>query len=184
MKKNNLFRASLLCMMLMACVATKAQTTEESNSLQLEETSIGYWGFDGFSNYGASWNRYGLRKAWGSELNIRSDFKQYSNYSVDIGVNYIHPIWGKDNQGLYAIGAVGPSLRAQRYPKPKYHASTGKTTIETKSKMFIDLFGSIRLMYKYNKFRISAGAFLWSAEFKFDSDYTNMGYGISVGYDI
>lgn len=184
MKKNNLYRVSLLCMMLMACAATKAQTAEEENSINFEETSIVYYGFDGYSNYGASWNRYGLRNSWGSELNIRSDFKHYSNYNVDLGVNYIHPISVKENNGLYIIGALGPSLRTQRYPDVKTNKNTGKTTIETGVKMYIDIFANARLMYKHNKFRVSAGGFLWSAECNFSSDYTKFGWYASIGYDL
>lgn len=184
MKKINLFRSFMLCMMIIICATTKAQSTVENNNLNFEETSIGYWGFDGMSNYGASWNRYGLRNSYGSELNIRSDFKRYSNYSVDVGINRILPFSTKDTNKLFVVGAIGPSLRWQKIPDVKFNATTGKTTENTKSKLFLDFFVSARVMYVPGKFRLSAGLFLWDAQFKFDSDFMNLGIAASIGYDL
>lgn len=182
---NHLFRASvMLCMMLAVCATTKAQSAVEDNNISFEETSIGYWGFDGMSNYGASWNHYGLRSWYGLDLNLRAGFKRYSNNSLDIGINRIFPFSAKDNNKLFFVGAVGPSFRWQEMPDVKYNTTTGKVTTSKKSKLYLDFFVSARVMYVPGKFRLSAGLFLWDAQFKFDSDYMNLGLTASIGYDL
>ena len=197
MRKKNIFRSILLCMILLVCATTKAQIIMEettsvqpeknkSRNLRVNETSMGFWVFgNDATNFGASWNRYGMTpQGIGIEFNVRSSFKKYGNSNADLGVNYLYPLWEKDNNRLFLIGALGPSVRGQKVPYFTYNAATGYMTELMDFKVFLDLFANARVMVAFNKFRVSAGVFLWSAQFKFNKDFTNIGFSASLGYDI
>ena len=145
------------------------------------EVSLGYWAFDGLSNYGASLNRPKLWDKWGMDMNIRSSFDKYSNYSADLGFSYTYDVWKYDNTSFFLTGSAGPSIRSQKYADVKYDINTGKISNNIKSKFFVDLFLNARASFKMKRVIISIGYFLWDAEFNLNSDYMNSGVVLSAG---
>lgn len=186
--------ATMLCMMIV-CTATQAQVYDENYNIIPDTTffkyDIGYWGFDGIDNIGFAasvYNKFGKKKSFGMDMNVRWGFKTYTNYNYDIGINYIW--WGgrntkagKTTHGLYGIIAAGPSLRLQDVPEVKVNEKTGKVSTKKTTDLFIDAFVNVRMMYIYKKFNVSLGTYLWIPEWKFNNDYMQLGWNASVGWD-
>ena len=154
---------------------------QNSNSNDDEEETLGvvnfvYYGFDGFQNYGLS--DYFLNpNSIGFEFNIRMNFEDYGNYNFDLGPNYSFKLWGQDNKNLLLTAAVGPSFRMQDVPE---YNSKGK--VEKKTKYKFDLFANARLAFNVGHITLSAGYFLWGAEFKFEKGYKSDGFNVALGY--
>ena len=150
-----------------------------------EEETLGifnlvYYGFDGFQNYGIS--DYWLNpNSIGFEFNIRMNFKKYGNYNIDLGPNYSFKLWGQDNKKLFLTAAVGPSFRVQDVPEISYD-SNGRMKEKSKRKCKFDLFANARLAFNVGHFTLSAGYFLWGAEFKFEKGYKSDGFNVALGY--
>lgn len=174
------------------CIASNAQTVVSNNygspitganeqSMDDDDETLSifnlvYYGFDGGSNYGFS--DYWINpNNIGFEFNIRMNFEKYGNYNVDLGPNYSFKIWGQDNKKLLLTAAVGPSFRMQDVPEIN---DNGK--IEDKTKYKFDLFANARLTFNVNHINISAGYFLWGAEFKLSKGYRADGFNIALGY--
>ena len=150
-----------------------------------EEESLGiinlvYYGFDGFENYGIS-DYFINPNSIGFEFNIRANFEKYGNYNFDLGPNYSFKLWGKDNMKLFLTASVGPSFRMQDIPEFSY-TSNGNLKEERSTKYKFDLYANARLAFNAGHFNISAGFFLWAAEFKFDKEYKADGFNIALGY--
>ena len=188
--------ATMLCMMMMVCTATQAQVYDETNNVITPDTtfshgSVGYWGFDGIDNVGfaaSAYNKFGKNKSFGMDMNIRWGFKTYTNYNYDIGINYIllggrNTKAGKTTTGFYIVTAAGPSLRLQDVPEVKINEKTGKVSTKKTTDLFIDAFVNLRLLFIYKKFDVSLGSYLWIPEWKFNNDYMQLGWNVSIGYD-
>ena len=147
---------------------------DEEESLTV--INLVYYGFDGASNYGLS-DYFINPNNIGFEFNIRMNFKQYGNYNVDLGPNYSFKLWGQDNKRLFLTAAIGPSFRVQNVPKL---SSSGSIEEETQYKF--DLFANIRLSFNINNITISAGYFLWGAEFKLSDGYAANGFNVALGF--
>ena len=158
---------------------------QNATSTDDEEETLGifnlvYYSFDGFQNYGISdyWlNPNGI----GFEFNIRMNFEKYGNYNFDLGPNYSFKLWGQDNKKLLLTAAIGPSFRMQSVPDISYDKK-GKMKEETKTEYKFDLYANARLAFNIGHVTLSAGYFLWGAEFKFEEGYKSDGFNIGLGY--
>ena len=142
-----------------------------------------YYGFDGFCNYGVS--DYFLKpNGVSGEFNLRTQFKQYSNYNVDLGINYSFLLWEQDKATLLLTLAAGPSFRMQNVSQIEYNERTGKTTEESKEKFYIDGFVNPRLTLQVGKVILSAGYFYWAPQFKFSKDDgATGGFNVGIAYN-
>ena len=155
-------------------------TNNDDEEEMLGVINLVYYGFDGFQNYGLS--DYFLNpNSIGYEFNIRMNFEKYGNYNVDLGPNYTFKLWGQDNKKLLLTAAVGPSFRMQNVPEISYD-SKGRMKEESKTKYKFDLFANARLAFNVGHFTLSAGYFLWGAEFKFEKGYKSDGFNVALGY--
>lgn len=150
-----------------------------------EEESLGvfnlvYYGFDGFKNYGIS-DYFINPNGIGFDFNIRMNFEKYGNYNVDLGPNYSFKLWGKDKMKLFLSASVGPSFRIQNVPEISYD-SRGNIKEESSTKYKFDMFANARLTFNAGHITLSAGYFLWAAEFKFEDGYKADGFNVALGY--
>lgn len=156
-----------------------SSTSSDDEEETLVIFNLVYYGFDGFQNYGIS--DYWLNpNSIGGEFNIRMNFKKYGNYNFDIGPNYSFKLWGQDNKKLLLTASVGPSLRLQDVPEIKLD-SKGRVKEESKSQFKFDLYANARLAFNVGHFTLSAGYFLWGAEFKFEKGYKSDGFNVALG---
>lgn len=150
-----------------------------------EEETLGivnlvYYGFDGFKNYGLS--DYFLNpNGFGVDFNIRMNFEKYGNYNVDLGPNYTFKLWSSDNMKLLLTASVGPSFRMQDVPEFSYD-NRGNVKEESSTKYKFDMYANARLALNVSRFTVSAGYFLWAAEFKFSEGYKSDGFNVALGY--
>ena len=166
-------------------------TSESSATVEVKkdnkEETIGafnlvYYGFDGLSNYGVS--DYWLKpNGFAGEFGFRIDFKDFYNYSFDIGPNYTFKVWGKDKNKVLLTAAVGPSFCGRDVAKIKYD-SQGNPKVETETKFKFDMFANVRLSFKVSRVLLSAGYFMWAPEFKMGGKYRADGFNVAIGYDL
>ncbi|MCR4810303.1 MAG: hypothetical protein K5896_10675 [Prevotella sp.] len=154
------------------------------NDIDDDETmgvfNLVYYDFDGGENYGIS--DYFLNpNAMGFEFNIRLNFEKYGNYNVDLGPNYSIKLWGQDDKKLLLTAAAGPSFRMQDVPKYS-QGKNGNLKEESETKYKFDLFANARLSFKAGHFMLSAGYFIWGAEFKLSKGYKADGFNFALGY--
>lgn len=150
-----------------------------------EDETIGainfvYYGFDGFQNYGLSdyiLNPNGI----GFDFNLRANFEKYGNYNVEIGPNYSFKLWEQDGKKLLLTAAVGPSFRIQDVVELSYDKK-GNVKEDSETKYKFDLFANARLAFNTGKFVLSAGYFIWGAEFKLSDGYKADGFNVALGY--
>ena len=150
-----------------------------------EDETIGgvnlvYYGFDGFQNYGISLyslNPNGLGFEWG----IRANFEKYGNYNTDLGLNYSFKLWEQDGKKLLLTAAIGPSIRMQSVPEYSYD-NRGNMRESSETKYKFDLFANARLTFNTGRLLLSAGYFIWGAEFKLSDGYKADGFNVALGY--
>lgn len=153
---------------------------DDDDDEALGVVNLVYYGFDGFSNYGLSDYMINPNKV-GFDLNLRANFEKYGNYNVDFGPNYSFKIWGQDGKRLFLTAAVGPSFRMQDVAEISVD-NKGKMHEDSKTQYKFDLFANARLTFNANRFTISAGYFIWGAEFKLSEGNKADGFNIALGY--
>ena len=141
-----------------------------------------YYGFDGFQNYGIS-NYYLNPNNIGYEINLRMNLESYGNGNIELGPNCSFKLWGQANMKLLLTAAVGPSFRIQNVPEISYD-SKGWKKEESKTVYKLDLFANARLSFVMGHLSLSAGYFLWGAEFKFSEGYKSQGFNAAIGWGI
>ena len=173
-------------------LATPVQSKENATSTSkssLEETvnsfNIVYYSFDGLKNYGIS--DYFLRlNNLSGEFNIRGNyFEKYSNNNFDIGLNYSFLLLEQESMRLFLTLSIGPSIRNQYVPDPKYNEKTGKIIEGSKEKWYIDAYSNPRLIFQYKKVLLSLGVFFWAPDLKLDKDKGfQTGANFAIGFDL
>ena len=147
---------------------------QEDDDLEFGIVGLGYYSFDGFDNWGATFGRINPN-GFGGEMSIRMNFEDHGNYNADLGVNYSFQLLNSENAKVFITLAAGPSLRTQ--DQYDYEENSWET-----SKFFFDAYVNARLAARFNKIYISGGYFLWAPKFKFGGDYKADGFNISVAY--
>lgn len=172
-------------------LATPVQSKENATSTSkssLEETvnsfNIVYYSFDGLKNYGLSGCLLRANNL-SYEFNSRGSFEKYSNTNVDLGLNYSFLLLEQESMRLFFTLSIGPSIRMQSVPDPKYIEKTGKVIEGSKEKWYIDAYSNPRLIFQYKKVLLSLGVFFWAPDLKLDKDKGfQTGANFAIGFDL
>lgn len=158
---------------------TQENKSDENNGKEtFSYVGFGFESFNGFNNYGLAMH-FLTPNGFGMDYNLRASFKDHGNYNVDVGVNYSFQIWGQEDTNLLLSLALGPSFRLQDELK----GFDDHGNAEYKEKFFVDLYINPRVTFRYKRFAISAGYFLWAEKFKFSKGYRANGFSATLGYD-
>lgn len=160
--------------------AEDQNTSKEAEEESIVSMNLVYYGFDDYSNYGLS-DYFINPNGVGMDLNIRMNFKEYGNYSFELGPNYSFKLWGQNKTKLFLTAAVGPSVRMADALKITTD-SKGKVHKESVTKVKFDMFANVRLTFNAGRLVLSAGYFMWSPEFKFGEKSRMDGFNVALGY--
>ncbi|MDO5482971.1 MAG: LysM domain-containing protein [Bacteroidaceae bacterium] len=147
-------------------------------------TSIGYWNYDDFENWGLAFgiinpDGWGFDFTGGRACLKRLEKGGSGNYNIEILPNYTFGLLKKNKTCLGFTVSAGPSVRKQ-------DVWTGEVTaggnMKTKVKWYIDGYAQIALNAKVGPVFLSAGYNLWFPQFKTSSKKRAEGFVIKAGF--
>jgi|GEM_PF-1212976 len=159
---------------------------EESGDVSYAFASLGYWDYDDFINYGASYSIINPN-ALGFGFNIRTNFESVQdggpgNMSYDLMLNYTFNLAGNDKTRLDLTMSAGPSFRMQTVIKDVKDLGRGNYSYDTGEKFYVDGYAQFALNAKLGRLLLSAGYNFWLSQFKTSSDDRVDGFVLRAGF--
>jgi len=155
-----------------------SDTTEEKEKLpkDLKTSGLMLWvfddGYDAVENYGYFTEAL-TYNGFGAEFAIRTRFKKYANYNMELGLNYTLGVYRDENMALMLIASWAPlSIRTQK----TYDVELGRY----KSGFYLDTYFSLRTSFNVWKVAVSLGYFYWMPKWCIDEGAKGIN-GLSLG---
>lgn len=155
-----------------------SDTTEETEKLPKNLKTIGLmlWafddGYDAVENYGIFTEAL-TNNGFGAEFAIRTRFKEYANYNMELGLNYTLGVLRDENMALMLIASWAPlSIRTQKTYDVELKGY--------KSGFYLDTYFSVRTSFKVLKVAVSLGYFYWMPKWCIDEGAKGIN-GLSLG---